>query len=414
MINIRDLVENKDKYLKGFQNKGLDLTTEVEKVIELQNKLTPLFGLESDTRAELNQLSKEIGKDPKNSDLKKQAGELSSKAKEISQQIKDLSDEIKTIASHFPQLPMDDVVIGKDEDDNVVLEEFGKITSDNKTPHWDILESKGLTLNEEAGVMSGSRQVIYNDKAAKLVKAIERLMLDMHNEAGYKIIEPPVIVNEEALYNTGQLPKFEEDLFKLTNGQYLIPTAEVPLTNISANKIYKEDELPIKLTGSTQCFRSEAGSAGRDTRGIIRLHQFRKVELVKFGKPSDEEKDFGEMLEQASKVLDVLGLPYRHLLLCTGDMSFGSRKTVDIEVWMPGQDRWVEISSVSTIGDFQARRLKARVDIDGKKELIYTYNGSALAIGRTIAAILENYYDEKADVIKIPEALHKYLDFKEI
>jgi seryl-tRNA synthetase len=194
------------------------------------------------------------------------------------------------------------------------------------------MESMGLVLNEEAGVISGTRQVIYNDKAARLVKAVERLMLDLHHEAGYRIVEPPVIVNAEALYNTGQLPKFEEDLFKLTNGQYLIPTAEVPLTNLAANKIFKEDELPIKLTGGTQCFRSEAGSAGRDTRGIIRLHQFRKVELVKFGKASDEEKDFNEMLNQASKVLEVLELPYRHLLLCTGDMSFGSRKTIDLEV----------------------------------------------------------------------------------
>jgi seryl-tRNA synthetase len=194
------------------------------------------------------------------------------------------------------------------------------------------MEKKGLVLNEEAGTISGSRQVIYNDKAARLVKAVERFMLDMHVEAGYKVVEPPVIVNEEALYNTGQLPKFEEDLFKLTNGQYLIPTAEVPLTNLAANKIFKEDELPVKLTGGTNCFRSEAGSAGRDTRGIIRLHQFRKVELVKFGLARDEEKDFDEMLSQASKVLDKLGLPYRHLLLCTGDMSFGSRKTIDIEV----------------------------------------------------------------------------------
>jgi seryl-tRNA synthetase len=194
------------------------------------------------------------------------------------------------------------------------------------------MEKLGLVLNEEAGTISGTRQVIYNDKAAKLVKGLERFMLDLHNEANYRMVEPPVIVNASALYNTGQLPKFEEDLFKLTNGQYLIPTAEVPLTNLSANKIYKEDELPIKLVASTPCFRQEAGSAGRDTRGIVRLHHFRKVELVKFGKASEEGKDFNEMLDQASKVLELLEIPYRHLLLCTGDMSFGSKKTMDIEV----------------------------------------------------------------------------------
>jgi seryl-tRNA synthetase len=194
------------------------------------------------------------------------------------------------------------------------------------------MEKKDMVLNEEAGTISGTRHVIYNDKAAQLVKATERLMLDLAKEGGYRIVEPPVIVNREALYNTGQLPKFEEDLFKLTNDQYLIPTAEVPLTNLAANKIFKEEELPIKLTGGTNCFRSEAGSAGRDTRGIVRLHQFRKVELVQYGLAKNEEQDFNAMLAQASKVLDTLGLKYRHLLLCTGDMSFGSRKTVDIEV----------------------------------------------------------------------------------
>lgn len=413
MINIKDLVQNKDKYLKAFTNRQMNLTEQVNKVIELQDKYLIELGKENELRAELNSVSKEIGQDPKNNELKKKAGQISTKAKEAGNTAKEIREEMIVISSYFPNVPADEVIIGENENDNVVIETFGEITKKETPAHWDILEEKGLTLDEEAGVISGTRQVIYNDKGALLLKAIERFMFDSHNKLGYTMIEPSVIVNKQALWNTGQLPKFEEDLYKLENGQYLIPTAEVPLTNLAAGKIYKENELPIRLYAGTPCFRKEAGSAGRDTRGLTRLHQFRKVELVTFGKAADEERDFNEMLKAASQILVDLKIPHRHLLLSTGDMGFGARKTIDIEVWMPGQDKWVEISSVSTVGDFQSRRLKAKVDIGGKKEFINTYNGSALAVGRTIAAILENFYNKETKMIDVPEVLQKYLEYKE-
>lgn len=413
MIDIKDLVKNKEKYIVAFTNRQMNLTKQVNKVVELQEKYISELGNENKLRAELNLVSKEIGQDPKNNELKKKAGQISSQAKEKGNLAKEIQEEMIEIASYFPNIPAEEVIVGTNEEDNVVIETFGEVSKKDTPAHWDILDEKGLTLDEEAGIISGTRQVIYNDKGALLLKAIERFMLDSHNKSGYIMVEPPVIVNKQALWNTGQLPKFEEDLYKLENGQYLIPTAEVPVTNLSAGKIYKESELPIRLYAGTSCFRKEAGSAGRDTRGLTRLHQFRKVELVTFGKASDEEKDFNEMLRSASQILIDLEIPHRHLLLSTGDMGFGARKTIDIEVWMPGQDRWVEISSVSTAGNFQSRRLKARVDINGNKEFINTYNGSALAIGRTIAAILENYYNKETKMVEVPVAIQKYLEYKE-
>lgn len=411
MIDIKILEKNKEHFIESFKNRGIVLNKEIDKVIEMNKNYIELISKESEVRHQLNKISKEISTSSEKDLLKNEASILSKNAKEISSKISLIKKEMEEIVSYFPQLPLSDVPVGKDEKDNVVLKEYGEIKAKDSLPHWEILEKKKIILENEASNISGARHVFYNDKGVKLIKAIEKFMLDLHLKNGYKVIEPSVIVNEKSLFNTGQLPKFKEDLYKLENGQYLIPTAEVPLTNLADNKIFKKDELPIKITGSTSCFRKEAGSAGKDTRGLTRLHQFRKVELVKFGLKSEEENDFNEMLFQASKVLDLLEIPYRHLLLCTGDMSFGSQKTIDIEVWMPGQKKWTEISSVSSIGDFQSRRMMARVDVGGKKELINTYNGSGLAIGRTLAAILENYYDNLNDEVIIPESLKKYLDF---
>jgi len=269
----------------------------------------------------------------------------------------------------------------------------------------------GRILTEETAYISGARHVSYKGKTAQIVRAIEQLMIDTHLGEGVSLVEPPVMVNKEAMFNTGQLPKFEEDLFKLDNGQYLIPTAEVPVTNMVAGKIISPEELPIRMTAATSCFRSEAGSAGRDTRGIIRLHQFRKVELVTIGKPGEDEKDFNTILGLATSILDKLNLPYRLVELCTGDTSFGSERTVDIEVYMPGVKAYREISSVSRFGTFQSRRMKTRTkNEDGKKEFVNTFNGSGLAIERTLAAIVENYVNENKEVV-VPDALKKYVDF---
>lgn len=415
MINIRDLKEHKNKYVQGFINKGLDLTEEVDKAISLHDKYLELLNEEQDVRMNLNKTTELIKGNPTDNEIKEKAKELSSKAKSLKEETSLIEEELNTLTSHFPNIASDDVPIGKDEEDNVIISTHldDKKNNEFAKPHWELIEEKKLILNDEASFISGTRQVIYNDKLALVVKALERFMIDNANESNYKLIEPSVIVNEQALFNTGQLPKFGEDLYKVGDNQYLIPTAEVPLTNLVANKLMNEDELPKQFVGSTSCFRKESGSAGRDTRGIIRLHQFRKVELVTIGKPSEEEKDFNLMLSTATRVLDKLELPYRLVQLCTGDASFTSKKTIDIEVWMPGVDTYREISSVSSVGDFQARRMKARYkNEEGKKELVYTYNGSGLAIGRTIAAIIENYIQENG-MIKVPNELQKYLPFNE-
>ncbi len=415
MINIRDLKENKEKYINGFLNRGSDLTNEVNQVIELHNSYSELMKEEEDVRMRLNKTTDLIKTNPTDDSIKAEAKELSNKAKELKEKTSELDEKINEIASYFPNLQADDVPVGKDEDENVVISTHLDDKKENAfaKPHWEIIEDKNLILSEEAATISGARQVIYNDKAALVVKALERFMIDNAIEHGYELKEPPVLVNSQAMWNTGQLPKFEDDLFKVGDNHYLIPTAEVPLTNLVAGKLMNADELPKQFTAGTNCFRKEAGSAGKDTRGLIRLHQFRKVELVAIGKPEDEDKDFNKMLTTATTVLEKLELPYKLLQLCTGDAGFASRKTIDIEVWMPGVDMYREISSVSSAGDFQARRMKARFrDAEGNKQIVYTYNGSGLAVGRTFAAIVENNIQENG-MIKVPQALRSYLPFEE-
>ncbi len=416
MIDIRDLKNNKDKYIKGFSDKGFDLKNEIDKVILLNDEYLKLLNLEQDTRMKLNQISDLIKKEPKNNSFKEEAKKISEKTKVIKEKISKLEFEINNKASHFPNLSSDEVPVGKTENDNVVISSYLNERKENEfsKPHWEIIEDKKIILHDEASFISGARNIIYNDKAVLFVKALEKFMLDNAVENEERIlIEPSVIVNKQALYNTSQLPKFEDDLYKLGENQYLIPTGEVPLTNLVANKLMNENELPKKYVAATSCFRKESGSAGKDTRGIIRLHQFRKVELVTIGKPQDEKKDFESMLNTATNVLEKLKLPYRLVQLCTGDSSFGSRKTIDIEVWMPGVNTYREISSVSSMGDFQARRMKSRYkESNGNKQLVYTYNGSSLAIERTFAAIIENYI-QKNGMIKVPEILEQYLPFKE-
>ncbi len=415
MIDLKKLIANKKEYLESFKNKNYNISKEVDNVILLYKEYSTLLNKEQKIREKLNNTTKEIKKDPKNISLKKEAKEISLDAKKVSEKVVSLNVKIKDISSYFPNISSKETPIGKSEKDNVVL--YSKLDelkeNKNARPHWDILEKKNLVLLKESSLISGPRQVIYNGKAALVIKALEKFMLEENAIKGFTIIEPPVIVNKQALYNTSQLPKFEEDLFKLNNDQYLIPTAEVPLTNLVANKIIEQDSLPLKYTAGTNCFRKEAGSAGKDTRGLIRLHQFRKVELVMIGNPANEEEDFKFMLQTAENILIKLNLPYRVIELCTGDLSFGSRRTKDLEVWMPGVNMYREISSVSSMGDFQSRRMKSRfINSDKSKELVNTYNGSALAIGRTFAAIVENNIQENGNIY-VPKELHKYLKFKE-
>ncbi len=413
MINIKELSKEPQKYIDGFAKKGMNLDKEVNEVKEIYSSYLLELQKEQDSREKLNKITEQVKKDPQNNDLKQEAASISSQAKESGLKANELLAKAESIASYFPQIPLETVKVGKDETENTIISTHHDELKDkvkNPLPQWELIE-KERTLTKEASDISGARHVIYNDKSAQVIKAIEKLMLDTHIDDGVKLVDVPVIVNKEAMYNTGQLPKFEEDLFKLENGQYLIPTAEVPVTNLVANKILKEEELPIRYTATTQCFRSEAGSAGRDTRGIIRLHQFRKVELVTIGKAGDEEKDFNSILNLATSILDKLKLPYRLVELCTGDTSFASERTIDIEVWMPGVNKYREISSVSRFDTFQSRRMKARYkDSQGNKQLVKTYNGSGLAIGRTFAAIVENYQDEEGN-ISVPEALKPYLSF---
>lgn len=415
MINVKELVLNKDFFIKKFNDKGYDLEKEVDKVITLYKDYQKKLTIEQEIRTKLNTISKQIKSVKENENLKKEAIEISKKAKQITSEVNDHKKEIDLITSFFPNPSSDEVPVGKDENDNVVIsthwDEFKN--KENSIPHWEFLDKKGYSMSDESGSISGTRQVIYKGKLALLVKAVERYMIEKHVSNDIELIEPPVIVNKEALFNTGQLPKFEEDLYKLENGQYLIPTAEVPLTNLVANKIISLNQLPIKFVAITNCFRQEAGAAGKDTRGLIRLHQFRKVELVTIGDPLKEDEDFNQMLEQSKSILDDLRIPYRIVLLSTGDSSFTSRKTYDIEVWMPGVKQYREISSISSIGDFQSRRMKTRIDLEEGKKFAYTYNGSALAIERTIAAIIENYVNKDGD-LEIPKILEKYIFFKKI
>lgn len=330
MIDIKLLKSNKEFYSTSFKNKGLNLDVEIDNVLKLYDEYYSSLVKEQDLRSELNTISAKIKDDPS---LKTKAKELSSLAKEVTLNVNELSEKINKIISHFPNPSLDEVPIGKDENDNVKISSHNNEFKENKfsKPHWDIIEERKFVLNDEASYISGTRQIVYNDKAALVIKALERFMIDNAIENGHTLIEPPVLVNKEALYNTGQLPKFEDDLFKVGD-QYLIPTAEVPLTNLSANKLYDVKQLPINYVAGTNCFRKEAGSAGKDTRGLIRLHQFRKVELVTIGKQEDLKVDFNKMLNISTLVLDKLKLPYRLLQLCTGDASFTSAKTIDIEV----------------------------------------------------------------------------------
>lgn len=365
-----------------------------------------------------NTVSQEVGR------LKK-AGEdaenLVLEMRDVSQKIKDLDDEIRVIEEKLeailltiPNLPHESVPKGNTDEDNVEVRRWGNPKSFDfeAKPHWDIGEALGILDFERGGKVTGARFTFYKGLGARLERAVINFMLDLHQEQhGYEEVFPPFIVNRDSMQGTGQLPKFEEDLFKLDGTEYfLIPTAEVPVTNLYRGEILNGENLPIYHCAYSACFRAEAGAHGRDTRGLIRQHQFNKVELVKFSKPEDSYEELEKLVSDAEKVLQLLELPYRVVTLCSGDLGFSSAKTYDIEVWLPSYNTYREISSCSNFEDFQARRasIRFRRDSASKVEFLHTLNGSGLAVGRTVAAILENYQQEDGSVL-IPKALRPYM-----
>lgn len=339
--------------------------------------------------------------------------------KALDARLNEVEAKISEIMLTIPNLPNKEVPIGKDSDDNLEVRRWGEPTKFDFEPkaHWDIAEEKDICDWPRASKISGARFTVYKGMGARLERAIYNFMLDTHTSNGYTEIFPPYMVNKNAMIGTGQLPKFAEDMYYVNNeGQdfYLVPTAEVPVTNLHREEILPYDALPIKYCAYTACFRGEAGSAGRDTRGLIRQHQFNKVELVKFTTPETSYDELEKLTNNAEQILQLLGIPYRVVCLCTGDLGFGSAKTYDIEVWMPSYNRYVEISSCSDYEDFQARRASIRYrDKDGKVKLVHTLNGSGLAVGRTTAAILENFQQADGSVV-IPEVLRKYMGVDKI
>ena len=365
-----------------------------------------------------NEASKKIGQakgagdDAVAEELMAQVAELKSALQVAEDEERKLKAELEKALSVLPNIPLADVPKGVDEDDNQEVRQIGEVGGVNAAAqHFEIGEALGQMDFEAAAALSGARFVVLRDDLARLERALGNFMLDLHtSEFGYREINPPVLVRDDAVFGTGQLPKFSEDLFRTENGYWLTPTAEVTLTNLVRDQITNAADLPLRFTAMTPCFRSEAGAAGRDTRGMIRQHQFSKVELVSIVEPDDGENELERLTACAEEVLKRLGLSYRVMLLCAGDMGFSARKTYDLEVWLPGQNSYREISSCSYCGDFQGRRMNARFRHADEKSThyVHTLNGSGLAVGRTLVALLENYHQEDGSVL-IPEALQAYM-----
>ncbi|CDE72147.1 seryl-tRNA synthetase [Acidaminococcus sp. CAG:917] len=366
-------------------------------------------------KAEKNKVSAEIAQMKREGkacdDLIKKMRDEGDKIKAFDDELSEVENSLKELMYAIPNLPDESVPVGSDSDDNVEVRRWGEPTKFDFEPkaHWDIGTNLDMLNFEQAGKITGARFTVYRNWGAKLERAIMNLMLDTHAKSGYTEIFPPFMVNRDSMLGTGQLPKFEEDMFavKGTN-YYLIPTAEVPVTNLHRGDVLSADQLPIKYCAYTACFRAEAGSAGRDTRGLIRQHQFNKVELVKFAHPDHSFEELESLTHDAEKILQLLKIPYRVVCLCTGDLGFSSTKTYDIEVWLPSYGRYVEISSCSNFVDFQARRANIRFKENGKTQFVHTLNGSGLAIGRTTAAVMENYQNADGS-ITVPEVLVPYI-----
>lgn len=415
MHDIRLIRENPEAFDHGLARRGLEPMS--GRIVTLDEQRRAVSTELQQGLAKRNEASKAIGQAMAQKDtaraetLKAEVAALKDSLPALEEQERQASAELEAMLAAIPNLPADDVPEGADETANVEVSRWGTARTFDFAPqdHADFGPALGLDF-EAAAAMSGARFAALRGGMARLHRALAQFMLDTQTAAnGYEEVNPPLLVRDQTLYGTGQLPKFAEDLFQTTDGRWLIPTAEVSLTNLVREQIVQDATLPLRLTALTPCFRSEAGSAGRDTRGFIRQHQFEKVELVSICRPEDSEAEHAHMLASAEGILQALGLPYRKVLLCTGDMGFSARKTFDLEVWLPSQNTWREISSVSNCGDFQARRMNARYRPEGEKatRFLHTLNGSGLAVGRTLVAVLENYQNADGSVT-IPEALHPY------
>jgi seryl-tRNA synthetase len=416
MLDVKLLRDNLNEVKQRIATRGVVI--DWDEFVSLDRERREALAHIERLKEKKNRLSGEIGK------LKKTGGDataLMSEVEAVSEAIRKAEGPLAETEARFeqfmltlPNLPHPTVTVGKSADDNKEIRRWGEPLKFDFEPknHWDIGEELGILDFERAAKIAGARFVVYRDAGAKLERALINFMLDLHTkENRYKEMIPPALVNRAALVGTGQLPKFEDDLFRLAEGEYfLIPTAEVPLTNLHRDEMLEQDELPIKYVAYTPCFRSEAGSYGKDVRGLIRLHQFNKVEMVKFTEPETSYDELESMVENAEEVLKRLKLPFRVVELCTGDTGFASAKTYDLEVWLPGQNTYREISSCSNCEDFQARRanIRYRKDKKGKPIFVHTLNGSGLAVGRTLVAILENYQQKNGSVI-IPEVLRPYM-----
>ncbi|MBP9989469.1 MAG: serine--tRNA ligase [Ruminococcus sp.] len=416
MLDIKLIRENPEMVKAAMKTRNKDMDSIVDEILEIDSKRRELMQVTDGLKQQQNEASKQIPQ------IKKAGGDVSeilAKMNEIKEQVKandavlsELEAKQKTLIYEFPNVPNKDIPVGKDDSDN---EEIRKWSEPRKfgfeaKAHWDIGADLGILDPETAAKVTGARFHFYRGLGARLERSIISFFLDTHTQNGYTEVLPPYLVNRASMTGTGQLPKFEEDAFKTTTDYFLIPTAEVPVTNMHRDEILDGSKLPIKYCAYSACFRAEAGSAGRDTRGLIRQHQFNKVELVKFVDPENSYDELEKLTNDAERVLQLLGLPYRVVCLSTGDIGFSSAKTYDIEVWMPSYGRYVEISSCSNFEDFQARRASIRFKKDSKSkaQLVHTLNGSGVAVGRTVAAILENYQNEDGSVT-VPEILRPYM-----
>lgn len=422
MLDIKVIRSNPDYVKQAMVNRNNQMDKKVDEVLEIDQKRRKITATVESMKAEQNTLSKSIPQRKKSgeditelmSDLKKLSDDISNLNIELNQ----LEEKQTQILLSIPNIPHESVPVGTDDSQNAEIRKWGQPREFNFDikAHWDLGKELGILDPERAAKVTGKRFHFYKAAGARLERAIINFYLDTHTQNGYTEILPPFMVNRASMTGTGQLPKFEEDAFKITSEDYfLIPTAEVPVTNFHRDEILLKEELPKKYCAYSACFRAEAGSAGRDTRGLIRQHQFNKVELVKFADPEKSYDELESLTNDAEKVLQALELPYRVVALCTGDLGFTSAKTYDIEVWMPSYNRYLEISSCSNFEDYQARRAAIRYknNIKDKAKFIHTLNGSGVAVGRTVAAILENYQNEDGS-ITIPKVLIPYMGINEI
>ncbi|MBE3585984.1 serine--tRNA ligase [Desulfofundulus thermocisternus] len=415
MLDLKFVRNNPEIVSEALEKRGSDLS--LEPFLELERRRREKLVVVEQLKNRRNVVSEEIGRRKKAGqdaeEMVQEMRQVSARIKELDEEIRDLEEQIQVTLLSIPNIPHESVPVGRDAADNVEVRRWGEPRQFDFTPraHWELGEVLDIIDFERGSKVAGARFSFYKGAGARLERAVINFMLDLHTrEHGYTEIFPPFIVNGDSMIGTGQLPKFAEDMFKLEGKNfYLIPTAEVPVTNLYREEILPGDRLPIYHCAYSACFRAEAGAAGRDTRGLIRQHQFNKVELVKFTRPEDSYEELEKLTRDAERVLQLLGLPYRVVCLCTGDLGFAAAKTYDLEVWLPSYQEYKEISSCSNFEDFQARRANIRFrDGRGKPRFVHTLNGSGLAVGRTVAAILENYQQADGSVV-IPEVLVPYM-----